>query len=880
MSSPASQILAWSKSQQPWRQCALRRLITCSFTKSDEDELLTLLKADHGLVETSIKPVPLTEEHIPDATVTDALVALVEITGVQRVNQLSTQSELEFGTSGLTVIYGDNGSGKSGFVRILKSACRSKGADAVLPNVFAQALTTEPSRAKISYRMANEEKPRQAQWESGQATDEELSQVSVFDSKCASIYVDNFNELKAVPYSLDCFERLAALCDALKSRLELERSALAAATALPVVNLDEGTAAKSFLDALATKSKDQVEAFATHTEADEERLTELEKIVGDPQARLAELKLVLQSAYELDKLLNRLQRHLSPEGLQALHKAAANASAGHKAAELAAKQGADDGSLLPGVGSALWGILYEAAQRYSEQEAYPGKPFPVTDGAAQCVLCQQALDDAAKNRFVTFKSLVDDEASKAADAADKAFSAKLQELKEATEELSKIEVHVQAITKENAAVGGTLSQFVTDAKVCAVAIQSHFAGADLPEDFSFPPFPTARLDTFQTAGKLIKAEVESAIQADDTATTKSELSSLKAKKLLAENKAQVLARLGQLGSLKKLDKAIGACGTHGISQQGRQLLQQYVTKALNDVLTEERKALRMQHIPLSLLSEGKKGAERHKLKLKSESFTGQMSQVLSEGEHRAMALALFLAELRVLGTTTPVVVDDPVSSLDHIRAERVAARLVEEAKSRQAIVFTHDLFFYTTVQTQCAHQQVPLRRLAIIKTPISTGVIDPSGDPWAAKSVPQRVDWLNNKLSHAKKAFEAGNQEEFAGQSRDFYFGLRPTWERLVEELLLKSVVVRFRLSVETTRLAEVVVDDDLFLMVSNGMSETSALAAHDQAAIPNAPWPEPDEMEAHLRTLTGCIAAVDAKSKATKKVREALLKPPKVTTH
>lgn len=847
-----------------------------SLSKSDEDELLELIKADHGLSETSLKPVPLAEGHIPAATATTPLLALLKIYDVERANQLCPAAELDFAPSGITVVYGNNGSGKSGFVRILKAACRSRGAEPVLPNVFKLDGSPGPSRAKIQYQIAGEGKPRDAQWESGQPSDDELTQAAIFDSKRASIFVDDFNELTAVPYSLDCFGRLANLCDLLKVRLETERNALASATALPVVNLPEGTPAKSFLDALASKTKEQLEAFAVHSEADEARVVELEKIVGNPQARLSELSLVLQSADGLCKLLKKLEQHLSPAGVQALEDAAAVAKAAHAAAELAAKQGLDDGPMLPGVGSALWNILYEAAQSYSQQEAYPGQPFPVTYDGAQCVLCHQQMDGATRERFLTFKALVDAEATKSAEEAEKSFQAKLKELRDATDELSKIGLHVQAVAKENPDLGGKLSQCVKDAKLCGDAILAHFNGGEPLDELSYPDFPTARLNDFQLAGNLIRTEVEVAIGADDATSAKAELSSLKAKKVLASNKAQALARLQQLGLLKQLNKAISACGTHGISQHGKQLLQQYVTQALEDILNEERQALRVQHIPLSLLSEGKKGAERHKLKLKSESFTGSISQVLSEGEHRAMALALFLAELRVLGTGAPIVVDDPVSSLDHLRSERVASRLVAEAKDRQVVVFTHDLYFYTTVQAECSRQQVPLRRLGILTAAGSAGMTDPTGDPWTVKSVPQRVDWLRSKLARAKKAFDAGDHDEFGSQSRDFYSRLRPTWERLVEELLLRSVVVRFRLGVETTRLKELVVDDELFLMVTNGMSDISALAAHDQATLPNMSWPEPDEMEAHLKSLTDCIAAVAKKSTETSKAREQLLKPPK----
>jgi hypothetical protein len=58
-----------------------------------------------------------------------------------------------------------------------------------------------------------------------------------------------------------------------------------------------------------------------------------------------------------------------------------------------------------------------------------------------------------------------------------------------------------------------------------------------------------------------------------------------------------------------------------------------------------------------------------------------------------VALAAFLAELRVAEDVCGIVFDDPVSSLDHRHRHAVARRIVREAANRQVIVFTHDLFF-------------------------------------------------------------------------------------------------------------------------------------------------------------------------------------------
>jgi wobble nucleotide-excising tRNase len=67
----------------------------------------------------------------------------------------------------------------------------------------------------------------------------------------------------------------------------------------------------------------------------------------------------------------------------------------------------------------------------------------------------------------------------------------------------------------------------------------------------------------------------------------------------------------------------------------------------------------------------------------------RVAEVLSDGERRALTLAFVLAELRVGGNQSAVVLNDPVSSLDQTRREAVSRRLVDEASRRQVVIFMH-----------------------------------------------------------------------------------------------------------------------------------------------------------------------------------------------
>ena len=64
-------------------------------------------------------------------------------------------------------------------------------------------------------------------------------------------------------------------------------------------------------------------------------------------------------------------------------------------------------SPLPEVGKEAWITLWEAARRYADDVAYPGKTFPeATAGEDLCVLCQQPLGVEAVARRATFEEYV------------------------------------------------------------------------------------------------------------------------------------------------------------------------------------------------------------------------------------------------------------------------------------------------------------------------------------------------------------------------------------------------------------------------------------------------------------------------------------------
>ena len=196
------------------------------------------------------------------------------------------------------------------------------------------------------------------------------------------------------------------------------------------------------------------------------------------------------------------------------------------------------------------------------------------------------------------------------------------------------------------------------------------------------------------AETLDKAADEKAL-----AALKKQLAELDARIRLAQVKDAVLTAISRLSRQSKLTQCLSAVKTNAISLKASELAEEVVSKELAEALNQEFKAVGAGELSVSLRSRARKGKAMHKLRLDLPQ-SHSPRDILSEGEQSAIAIGSFLAEVGLCGGKGGIVFDDPVSSLDHRRRERVSKRLAAEAACRQVIVFTHDIFrFFTDSST-------------------------------------------------------------------------------------------------------------------------------------------------------------------------------------
>jgi hypothetical protein len=341
-------------------------------------------------------------------------------------------------------------------------------------------------------------------------------------------------------------------------------------------------------------------------------------------------------------------------------------------------------------------------------------------------------------------------------------------------------------------------------------------------------------------------------KASDTvqrASLEAELAELDARVELAKHRKSIFGAIKKMQTAAKYNSAILALGTNSISRKSTELNETVVSEALKNLLNKEFAALGAERIKTVLERRTSRGQTTYKLRLVMPMpKEADLSQILSEGEQRAIAIGSFLAEVNLGGGDGGVIFDDPVSSLDHVRREKVAARLVSEARRRQVILFTHDLYFLSLILEIAAKEKVTHEVSSVESWGAKIGLTRPE-IPFKGKSVKDRVGQLRDLWQKAEKTFRTGSREEYEALVRDGYQRLRDTWERAVEQVLFNGVFQRFTRGLETQKLSSVAVENSDFAEISQGMSKCSRFA-HDEALPIGSVPPEPAEFKSDIDAL------------------------------
>lgn len=855
-------ILEWSGDRPVWQRDALRRLVQQGELGEDDVDSLTALCKDGALENEALAEGHISAQHAGAPTV-----ALKNIRNVQNVNALAQHQSLNFIPTGVTIIYGDNGAGKSGYVRILKRACRARTTrgreEPILPNIYEDAVG--PQRAELEYHVGAQ--TQKSEWKIDEPSDGLLSEISVFDSRTANVHVEETNDLAYTPYPMKLLERLVNACKAVKDKLDAEIAAIKAQTPKSISEPTCSLTTKTGL-LIAILSKDtkpeEVEELATLSDEELARLAELASdFAQDPAATARRLRAQKTRLQNLRNQLEALTQAAAPENGAKLAALAADLSTKHEAAKLAA-QDLSQAEPLDGVGSATWQKLWEAARAYSTTEAYPELAFPKTDADAVCVLCQQELGQDAADRLRRFEAFVQDRTQQEEAEARRVLASFRSDLAEAAIARRDLLNAVQFIRDElgNEALAKLVRDFIVQTQWRLRAILN--ANADV--DHFRPALAGGGLDTHIDALEVRAAALLADDESEERKKLRAELAELQDRQWLAGIKNDVLAEITRLQSIFDLDAAVKDTRANAITAKNTALSEALITDRLRARFAQEIDHLNLAGLAIELTqARSQAGISRFKIGL-IESASSNAGDVLSEGEYRCVALAGFMAELATNNSGSGIIFDDPVSSLDHLHREAIAKRLAAEGRNRQVIVFTHDLPFLFLLRNACiqgedADQPTEIALRHIQKRQKTPGHCRNEA-PEKAQDAASRLKTMRTHLGNTRIQHEQDpDGTAWLMTARGIIDSLRQTWEAAVEDSI-SPVLRTFASKVNTkgfAKLSAITIEDAETMRKHYGQC---SVLLHKTSDAMNPAAPKPEDIEAELDALDTWLQAVTERQK------------------
>ncbi len=843
-------IISWLKRKPHWLQFLGESILeNGEVTDDDVKTSFNLFLEENGLKERKAPFQDVVFKNMAERSIAGVSHPhLKRIYSVSNVNALAENQVLEFGPN-LTVILGENGTGKSGYVRLMSNMFVSRGQKEILPNVFLEESPGEPS-CMLLFDVDGDEKVVSYP-EDG--SDSLLARFSVFDTKSVSIHLEKSNRLNFTPSGFIFFDDLLDGIQRLEEMLDSK--------------IEQTNTKSEFSHLFSGKTNISEEIGHLTAETKLQNLMKLAKFGEDEEnrvlqinSRIAELKTKNVSAriHQLTKMKTQLikteSRVSQMNNLCSQHRIDELAGlVNHhvRLNEQASKEGVSalEGYPIKGLGTKEWQGFITSAKEYISSAMIKTKgieTFP--SDSSHCPFCLQALTEKEEKLIKAYWQLISNQTRREIDRNKGLIREQIKKVKSISPlgicENSNLVSFFQT-THPN-----PVKYWISQARIMdgnREFILENLENKSWSKKVREELFPEGIFHALQKDIELELEHLTSSGWSKELKELELELLELTDRQMLSRLIPQIKIYLSKLKWVKLAKQSRSRLSTSALTRfQGAQF-KIHITQAYTNAFNSECKYLRAPSF-ISVTQRNSKGASLRTFQVKG---YGAKS-ILSEGEQRAVSLADFLTEVQLNPDNSGVIFDDPVTSQDHIRRIRIAERLVELAKERQVVIFTHDVPFFLQAISLAKQKHIETSSVAIRKTGNTPGIIV-SDLPWIAQNVKARKGFLRNMLVDLKRTEKTGDQDAYLLKAKTWYTLLREAWERAVEERLFKGVVERFGFGIQTQKLNKVEINSDFLEAIEVGMTETSQWV-HDSGAGLNPTPPDTEKAEADLLAFENFI--------------------------
>lgn len=848
---------AWGASLSNWQRFIVSHAVRDG-TLNDErvSEAYRLFLRDNKL-DAGDEELPEIPATVTGRAATAGVSPLVlhEMRALKNVNAIPETSSLTFG-AGLTVVYGHNGAGKSGFARMLSSACFSRSDPTIIRNIYDDKAPDTPATAEflvdkgagtseaIAFTVGDE--------------DADLQRISVFDSSVARVHLAKESELGFQPAGFDVFDELMRVVGLIIEKLDTDIASKTKPNKFDQLFADSGPIAEQLANLTSKSDIAALRALSIFGQAEQERLDEVARQEKELLAKspVETLKALATAKVDIAALQKKMAQICGSLDDAACDKARTMLDEHRVATAAAVKAGAETVSHpnLTKTGTDEWDAFVDASRTLGQAEGgtYPAKGDP-------CLLCHRPLDEPSATLIKRMWGYLDADARKAAVAADEKINTYIKEL--GALELTLLPADSRA-RSELAKINLDLVATFDDVSATSVERRDALVGALDAGQADHLPSGDLALPDVEIAKAIADIDAQEMALKDGKfdemlAKLKAEHINLRQRQVLGKNIEDVAAFVEGLEWIEKAGKAKPT--PRFVTDKQKSLFQTLIEGAYKASLEEECAKLECA-LPIEFKARGSAGKTLRGLKAQG---GHKPEDIFSEGEQRALALADFLTEVNLNPASAAIVFDDPVTSLDHMRKKCIARRLVEEAATRQVIVFSHDIVFVTM-----------LTELAKAQDKLSADVHwierDYSGKPGAVKLNDSPANHKSYLSVH--KASEClAKAKKSAGQERVDLIekgadALRRTIEETIIHELFNGTVVRWEEHIRVNNLRQIFWTDEIAQALRDLHGDVSRLiGGHSHSDEYTGGVHDPDDLEALIERVKTAKQAISDGKKAKK---------------
>ena len=791
--SARSLLLQWANEHDSWAKLIVSEVLN-SPTALSEDFLKVVYQ--HFLIEKQLAPgdrlvISALEDPGGGADTADSLY-LRKLHRLKNVNALAAGQEIEFNRR-LTIVFGENASGKTGYVRVIKQVAAARSIEKVLPDVVkVQGNTAAPS-AEVVFTLGDEQRSLVWKNETGLPP---FTRIDVFDSRATNIHVDDDLKYVYTPSELARFPRVQKGVDFVKTSLESAiRDASKAPNQFGAYFTSRQTKVFSLIEALgASTDMAAVESLSQVSEAEQQRIGILKADVDTLKSSNPDLQI---------KALTDIKNHVEALGKAVAVIADFNADSYETLLEkrAAARKGLEEASKTSFAGLPIPRLLEEEWKRFIVAgEEYlrtlPGsESYPHT--SENCLYCHQPLSQSAVDLIRKYREYCNNTYRDELENNQKALAALTGTV--GALDFGRLNGSLAVVLDANKAdeeASQRLEGVVENGQAMASALVEG-------REFSWPD-RTAEAGHSKSWLKTLWEQCQAGLK--DLSARKDERDRLLREKEFEVAELEARLKLSQILPLVKefvdrakwIDRAKIQLGKfqgilRSLTEKSKLASTVVLNRDFEKLFQEECRALRVPAMALQF-----PGRDAQAVRKKIVAGDHKPSAILSEGEQKVTALADFLAEV-ALKPPAPVVFDDPINSLDYIRINEVVDRIAVLSASRQVIVFTHNIWFATALLAKFEKQVQECSYYDVTRDTDTVGLVAKSTNP-RADSVKSLTASINGCFDRASK--ETGEFKQIWIEKAYEY--LRSLCEVIVEQELLAGATRRFEPNVRMTVLKNI----------------------------------------------------------------------------